>query len=425
MKVAIVGYGVEGKSLFNYFNKPENQLVILSDHPVPDAPDIEVRLGEENWHLEAFDLVAATPSVRRDRLTKAKQITSVIREFMPRCPAPIIGITGTKGKGTTTTLIAKILEAAGKQVFVGGNIGTPPLDFLDKIEPQDYAVLELSSFQLMDIDRSPQTAVCLMIAPEHLNWHADMDEYVQAKANIFRFQKPGDLAVYNAQNHYSTEIAGLSKGIKLPYLDQLGVHIDGEVIKFQDTVICQVSDVALIGRHNLENVCAAVAATWRIVGENPAPILEAIKSFTGLEHRLELAGVIDGVEYYDDSFSTTPETAIAAIQAFAQPKLLILGGSDKQSNYRELAKTVASSNIRSVIVIGEMADQITSDLKAAGFDYIIEGPTTMTEIVQTAKASARPGDVVLLSPACASFGLFRDYKDRGDQFKQIVKSISI
>lgn len=448
MKVAILGYGVEGSAAYKYWRALGDDITIFDDKSV-EVPEGAVLEVGANWQLEDFDLIVRSPGIRPDRLPANANVTSVVREFMARCPAPIIGVTGTKGKGTTSTLIAKMLEAAGCTVHLGGNIGRPALEFLDQVKPPDWVVLELSSFQLIDVTESPQIGVCLMIVPEHLNWHSDMVEYVAAKANLFRFQKPQDTAVYNAANSYSIEIAQVSKGSKIPYLvspykpvttgygsgklnsgsipdkiqQSLGSYIERDQIIFQDTPICSTHEVGLIGRHNLENICAAVAAVYPIV-QDSKPLAEVIKTFKGLEHRLELVGEMGGVGYIDDSFSTTPETAIAAIKSFQQPKILILGGSDKGSDYTELAKVITASNVKQVVAIGDMAEKIVENLHKQSFQAVTTGETTMKGIVQSTRNISKPGDVVLLSPACASFGLFKDYKDRGNQFKAAVQVLA-
>jgi len=333
----------------------------------------------------------------------------------------MIGVTGTKGKGTTSTLIARILEAGGLRVWLGGNIGQAPLDFLHDVSPTDVVVLELSSFQLMDADQSPGVGVVLMIVPEHLDYHRDMHEYVEAKGNLVRYQGAQDIVIYNAQNEYARQLAGYSPGSHIPYGDRTGAYLDEGRVMFRDRVICRVDEVRLIGAHNLENVCAAVAATVGRVED--AAIARAIREFSGLEHRLEYAGEYRGVKFYNDSFSTAPATAIAAIRAFSEPKILILGGSDKKSRYDELAEVIAHGDVRRAILIGDTAPQILQALEAVGFGDVETGHTKMADIVGAAVRAARPGDIVLLSPACASFGLFENYKDRGSQFKAVVRSL--
>jgi UDP-N-acetylmuramoylalanine--D-glutamate ligase len=203
-------------------------------------------------------------------------------------------------------------------------------------------------------------------------------------------------------------------------LEAPGARVEGGMVVLGDQPVCRVSEVGLIGPHNLENVCAAVTAAQAVIGDDFGAMQRAVKGFKGLEHRLELAGTVREVRYFDDSFSTTPETAIAAIQAFTEPKVLILGGSDKKSKYDGLARVVAGSNVREVVLIGEMADRISAALQQAGYNSLRLGGTKMDDIVAAAARAARPGDVVLLSPACASFDMFKNYKDRGDQFKQAV-----
>ncbi len=436
MKVAILGYGVEGREAYIWWGKKNgHDCTIFDENPDLEVPEGVKLVSGSDWKLDGYDLLVRSPGIRPDRLPEGANVTSVMKEFMAKCPAPIIGVTGTKGKGTTCSLIFYMLREAGKCPHIGGNIGYPPLLFLEEVWPTDYVVLELSSFQLMDLTQSPQVAVCLMIVPEHLNWHPGMGEYTEAKANIFKFQSKTDKAVFNAKNQYSKQIAQLSKGAKIPYLDKGGAWVDGEVIRYGKQEVCKVSDVALLGPHNLENICAAITAVWDIIGD-PEPIRKAISGFTGLEHRLELVVETDGVRYYNDSFSTTPETAIAAIQAFNEPKVLILGGSDKGSDYTALAAEVADANIKQVILIGDSGNskhssaspKLAESLKVQGVknvkSLVRSGGATMDEVVEQAAKLAKAGDVVLLSPACASFDMFTGYKQRGEQFRQAVAKLA-
>ena len=347
-----------------------------------------------------------------------------MNEFLRVCPTKnVIGITGTKGKGTTSTLIFQMLEAAGKDVYLGGNIGVSPFDFLPKLSPDSWVVLELSSFQLIDLKYSPHIGVCLMIVPEHLNWHTDMVEYTEAKSRLFKNQMENDIAIYFSDNEYSRQVASAGVGRKLPFFKAPGAEvIDGNVV-IDGQTICATSELRLLGEFNWQNACAAVTAVWQ-VAQNIDAIRSVLTTFSGLEHRLELVREIDGVKYYDDSFGTTPETAIVALQAFYEPKVIILGGSDKGASFDELAKVVAGSNVRQAILIGDTAPAIEQALRAANFLAVTSGGITMTETVTAARNAARPGDVVLLSPACASFGLFENYKDRGNQFIQVVNALA-
>jgi len=319
--------------------------------------------------------------------------------------------------------VTKMLEAAGKKVWLGGNIGRSPLEFIDEIGADDWVVLELSSFQLIDLKHSPHIAVCLMVVPEHLNWHADMAEYTGAKAHLFMEQSSNDVAIYYANNELSESIASHGAAQKIPYFKEPGAWVNGNMLTIDGESICATDAVRLLGAHNLQNICAALTAVWHAGLRDVSAITSAISSFSGLEHRLEFVRDLDGVRYYDDSFGTTPETAIVAIEAFDEPKVIILGGSDKGASYDELAQTVAKSNVRKALLIGDQAERIRLALDNAGFTTYTDGGTTMAEIVHRARSVAEPGDVVLLSTGCASFGLFKDYKDRGNQFKQTVKSL--
>lgn len=426
MKVAIAGYGLEGRAAAGYYRKLGNDVTILdAQEDILLPPGVEGRLGAKYLdHLDDFDLIVRTAGLKPKLLKTSKPISSSTREFFARCPAPIIGITGTKGKGTTSTLIARMLEAAGKKVFLGGNIGVPALSFLSEITAGDIVVLELSSFQLMDIEQSPATAVVLMISPDHQDWHDDMAEYVAAKARLVRYQQPGDRCIFNARNALSSKIAQTSPGQRVPYMDPAGCDVTDGQITMAGIVVCSVAEVGLIGPHNLENICAAVAAIWPLIDDKKV-ISKVIKSFKGLPHRLELVGEAEGVRYFDDSFSTNPETTMAAIQSFADPKVLILGGSDKGADFSQLAEAVKSGNVRQVIAIGATAPAIASSLRLSGFNAITEGPADMPAILKAAQNAALPGDIVLLSPGCASFGLFQDYKDRGNQFKAAVSALVV
>lgn len=422
-KVAVIGGGVEGQAAARYWLGKSAEVTVHDralDITVPSGA--ATVLGPDYLKgLNAYDLVVRSPGVKPKDLKTTTEITTGVREFFQHCPARIIGVTGTKGKGTTSTLIAKILEEAGKRVWLGGNIGISPLDFLAKVKASDVVVLELSSFQLMDLDMSPHIGVCLMVVAEHMDWHGNIREYLAAKGNLFWHQKPGDVAIYNPHNDFSTQIALLSPGEKIPYLEKPGATVtDGEIV-IDGMSVCKTTEVGLVGPHNLENICAAITAAFEIIGPKAEAMRRAVTQFKGLEHRLEFVAELDKVRYYDDSFSTTPETAMAAIAAFDVPKVLILGGSDKKSKYGELAKSVTKGNVREVILIGAMAAKLRDALGEVGYTKVRDGGISMKEIIETVQRVAQPGDVVLLSPACASFDMFRNYKDRGEQFKTAVQ----
>lgn len=431
MRVAIVGFETEGKSAYSYWRERGAEITICDQDPDKSLPsDVQARLGANYLqNLNNFDVICRSAGINPNKLYTANpgldvaKVTTVINEFLRVCPTKnVIGITGTKGKGTTSSLTTKILEAAGKAVFLGGNIGNSPLDFLEQLPPDSWVVLELSSFQLQDLKFSPHIGVCLMVAPEHLNWHEDMGDYEKAKSQLFAHQNPNDIAIYFANNVTSHRIASSSPGAKITYFAEPGAYIRDEHVVIDNQRICHVDELQLIGKHNWENVCAAVTAAWQVT-QDVSAIRSALTLFSGLEHRLEFVREVEGIRYYNDSFGTTPETAIVALQAFPEHKVIILGGSDKGASFEELAKAVTQENVRHVITIGETAPAIERALENVGFTSFARGGQAMTEIVSAAKDAAKKGDIILLSPACASFGTFTDYKDRGQQFKLAVGAL--
>ena len=445
--IGVIGTGLEGISSARFL-KSVGAYVTLLDQKTEKELDPEIVLQAKAleipiiWkedflkEINRFEIIVRTPGIRPDvpELLAAKekgvQVTSNTKIFFDLCPCPIIGVTGTKGKGTTSTLIYQILRRAGKNAFLGGNIGTPALDLLNNLSQNDIVVLELSSFQLFDLERSPHIAVVLMVTSEHLDWHKDKEEYKSAKFNIMKYQNPGNFAVVSVDYDVSKEFLNLgqAKKIQVSTKNELnsGVFLANEGIYRRIGVAAErvmpIADVGLIGKHNLENVVAAVGAATAL-NINVSQIAQAVKEFKGLEHRLEFVHEVSGVKYYNDSFSTTPETAIAALKSFSQPEILILGGSDKGSDYSELGKEIVSAkNIKAIILIGQMGPKIKEAIEKAGEfkGEFKEGAKDMAEIISQVKEVAKEGDVVLLSPACASFGMFKNYKDRGLQFKELV-----
>lgn len=430
MNVAIIGFGVEGQSALTYWQAKGASVTVCDQDIKKEVPaGILTHLGVEYLQgLEQFDIICRTAGINPNIILQQNpsvgpKITTVVNEFIQTCPTKhIIGVTGTKGKGTTCSLIARMLEAAGKQVFLGGNIGNSPLDFLQDITEDSWVVLELSSFQLYDLRYSPAIGVCLMIAPEHLNWHLNLADYINAKKNLFAHQTVTDTAIYFADNETSHTIASTSPGAKIAYYAEPGAVVRDRHIVIDDQMVCSVDELKLLGEHNWQNACAAVTAVWQVV-QDIAPIRSVLTLFSGLEHRIEFVREVEGVIYYDDSFGTAPQTTIVAMAAFKQPKVLILGGSDKGIPFDELAKSVKTNNVRQVILIGATGPAIERALRQEGFTAITPGGMIMADIVQAAHDAAKKGDVVLLSPACASFGLFTDYKDRGNQFKLAVGAL--
>lgn len=430
MNIAIIGFDIEGRATYDFLSQQGHSLTICDQKADITIPaDAESQLGESYLdNLDQFDRIVRTAGLQPAKILNknpdvSDKITSHINLFFEHSPTKnIIGITGTKGKGTTSTLTTKILEAAGKDVHLGGNIGVPPLTFIDKLNEDSWVVLELSSFQLIDLRQSPRIAVCLMVEPEHLDWHEDMEEYIAAKQQLFIHQSPDDTAIYYAANENSESIADASEGQQIPYYSIPGAVIKGDSVVMYNQEVCKTREIKLLGKHNWQNVCAAVTAAWQVTQDIDA-IRKIVTSFVGLPHRLERVRELDEVEYYDDSFGTTPETAIVAIEAFEQPKVVILGGSDKGASFKKLAETVSKNNVRAVVYIGVTGPVIAKILKGRGFSALHEGGDTMESIVATARGLAQSGDVVLLSTGCASFGLFKNYKDRGNQFIQVVTKL--
>jgi UDP-N-acetylmuramoylalanine--D-glutamate ligase len=432
MKIAILGFADQGQSSYEYWNNNNNQITICDiDKSIKVPNDVRTKLGKDSLkNLDEFDLLIRTPALHPSKIVAANsdkilaKVTSNTNEFFKVCPTKnIIGVTGTKGKGTTSTLIANILKTAGKTVHLGGNIGTPPLDLLkNNIKKDDWVVLELANFQLIDLMHSPKIAVCLMVEPEHMDWHRTLKEYLEAKQQLFVHQSSKDIAIHYSKNRNSMEVASAGSGKNIAYMDGSGANIIGSNLAIDNHKIMSVKDFALLGKHNWQNICAAVTTAWQITKDKEA-IKVVLANFKGLEHRLELVRRLDGVEYFDDSFGTTPSTAQVAIEAFEKPKILILGGSDKGASYETLAKTVVKNNVKQVLLIGQQSPAIAKSLDTVGYKNYTSGGKNMKEIVNKASKLASTGDVVILSPACASFDMFRNYKDRGDQFKDAVLAL--
>ncbi len=410
MKIAIAGYGLEGKQNFLYWNTSENEVVIVDERTtLEDVPaGAETILGPDAFsQLADFDVVVRTAGLSPRKIQTNGKIWSATNEFFTKCPAPIIGVTGTKGKGTTCSLIASILRAAGRTVHLVGNIGTPALEELPKIQASDIVVYEMSSFQLWDIEKSPHIAVVLMIEPDHMNVHEDMSDYVAAKGNIAAHQMSGDVVIFNRDNQFSQQIAAKSPAKKIEYPFMIDEFI---------------SSLKLPGKHNQENAAAAIAAV-REFGVSDDEIRDGLAAFEGLPHRLEKVRELDGVTYYNDSFSSAPAATVAAIKSFTQPEILIIGGTDKGANFTELRDALcAAKNIKKVIIIGEIRHKLAGILQE-GVELKVSDLHTMTEIVNLARSYATVGDIVLLSPACASFDMFKSFYDRGDQFREVVKAL--
>jgi UDP-N-acetylmuramoylalanine--D-glutamate ligase len=429
MKIAIAGYGVEGEENYTYWAKdPSNDITIVDQNPIPSKPlpeGVKTLLAPNAFEqLDGFDLVVRTAGLAPRKIVTDGTVWTATNEFFAKCPVPIIGVTGSKGKGTTASLIASVLKAAGKTVWLVGNIGTPALSVLEKIQPDDLVVYELSSFQLWDVKRSPHIGVVLFIEQEHLDVHADMAEYVEAKAQITRHQTASDLLVYNAENEYSRSIAESSVAARIAFPSTDHAHVKDDAFYYGEQRLCDLSVMKIPGAHNIGNALAAIDAVWEYT-QNPEAIAEGLSAFTGLPHRLAYVVTINEVDYYDDSIATTPTSAIAALRSFAdRRKVLILGGSSKGSDFSSLAEEITQHDV-SVLLMGAEAPTIAAALDVAGFNkYEQVQEATADKVTRRAAELAQPGDVVLLSPAAASFGLFKNYADRGDQFIAAIKNLA-
>jgi UDP-N-acetylmuramoylalanine--D-glutamate ligase len=431
MNIAILGYGVEGESVYKYYRAkyPDAVITAYDNNEQPKNPlpaNVKFVGGIKNFKGITADLAIKTPAIPPGEVQVSGEVTTVTREFMKQCPVPVIGVTGSKGKGTTASLIQSILEASGRKTWLIGNIGLSGLDILSQITPNDLVVYEMSSFQLWDLEVSPHVAVVLGIEPEHLDVHRDVEDYVGAKANIAKNQKTEDIVIYKAGNQYAEQISQLSAGAKLPYPETSSAHVAENKFFYGEQELCSIAALQLPGEHNRDNACAAIAAAWLWVKDGN-DIERGLLAFKGLPHRLKYVKSVNDVAYYDDSIATTPGSAIAALAAFEQPKVLILGGSYKGATYEELAQKIITSDVRRVVIIGAEAPKIEAALKAAGIArYTNLGVSvTMADIVKSASTYAVPGDVVILSPACASFDMFTSYADRGEQFIQAVENLSL
>lgn len=428
MKIAILGFGKEGESAYRYYNTTDNVITIHDNDSQKQLPsDAQSLVGDDAFaDLDSYgyDLLVRSPGLRIDSTNISTPVTTPTAEFMKACPAEIIGVTGTKGKGTTATLIEHILIESGRRTHLLGNIGAPALDELPNIEPSDVVVYEMSSFQLHDIQSSPHVAVCLLVTEDHLDWHANLAEYQTAKGNIFKYQTNSDIAVYYNQNPISKSLSELSPAsTRYAYGDDGDVFVrDGKIIAFGNSII-DIEVVKLPGVHNLQNICAAICAVWPYT-QNISAIKKVIETFAGLPYHIEHVLDKAGVSYFNDSFSTNPLSAIAAIQSFDQPIVLFLGGFDKQANFDSLADTLKTRKIRKIITYDKTGSRIHDLLVSKGISNVeyIAGDDFKAIIGAGVKYAIR-GDIVLFSPACASWGMFSDYKSRGQIFNDIITSI--
>ncbi len=431
-KIALLGLGLENQSLLSLLakNNAPVEITICDRRDKKNLPPhkagrlkITYRLEESfNQRLEDFDLLFRSPGwpincpgIQRALRSKHTKLSSPLNLFFELCPSKnIIGVTGTKGKGTTASLIYQILKAdsrnSRRQVFLGGNIGIAPLAFLNKIKPQDYIVLELSSFQLEDLKTAPRLAVITNLFKEHLapadpnnpNYHSSLATYWQAKLNIARSKENKVLVVNQSLKNR---------------LEKITPTLPGKIIFFQDSTLPS----KLVGTYNQQNIAAAIAIA-KVLKIKPAVFEGVIKKFGNLEHRLELVKDENGIKYFDNSFSTTPESTVLDLQSFSGQIIQIAGGADKGADFRPLAKTIKIKTSELILLPGQGSENLKKELKRLNFsDKKLHLVKDMAKAVALAKQFAKPGAIVLLSTGCASFGIFKNYKERGDLFKKYVR----
>ena len=444
-KVAVIGLGVSNIPLIDYLKEKQANVTVLDDREENKLDSNVINkvkqygfkyfLGKGNLeNLKGFDLIFRSPSClpTKPELAAEKErgaiVTTEIEQLMKMAPCKIIGITGSDGKTTTTSLTYEILKDAGYNVHLGGNIGIPLFTKLNEIKPEDIILLELSSFQLMEMQISPQIAAITNITPNHLNIHKDYEEYIEAKKNIFKYQNK--ILVINADNELTNACKNETDGKVIMFsstqkLENGYIVEDGIVKKCEDGIrrhIVNTADLKLKGIHNFQNVCTALALTETLVDTDIA--LETIKAFSGVHHRLELVRTIDGVEWYNDSASTSPTRGISALNSFNNKEIiLIAGGADKNLDYTPIGKPIVDK-VRSLILIGQTAtkiyDAVKKELEIQNKQLDIHMCETFQESLDLAKRIANSGQVVLFSPASTSFDMFKDMYDRGDQFKEAV-----
>ena len=448
-KVAVIGLGVSNIPLIEYLYQKQAQVTIF-DNKEEEKIDKNIideikkykfkyYLGEDSLSkLKGFDLIFRSPSClpTKPELLAEKQrgaiITTEIEQLIKMAPCKVIGITGSDGKTTTTTLTYEVLKNAGYKCYLGGNIGIPLFTRLNEIEPEDIIVLELSSFQLMEMEVSPQIAAITNITPNHLNVHKDYQEYIDAKKNIFTHQDENGILVLNADNEITNGCRSEANGKVILFSSSKkledGYIVDEDIIKeCNDGIrrhIISTKDIKLKGIHNYQNICTTLALTKTLVDTDKA--IDTIKEFSGVYHRLELVRTLDGVEWYNDSASTTPTRGISALNAIDKEIVLIAGGADKNLDYTPIAKPIVEK-VKKLILIGQTAtkiyDAVKKELENQNKQLDIHMCETFKQSIDLAKRLAKPGQVVLFSPASTSFDMFKDMYDRGDKFRDEVNKL--
>ena len=448
--VAVLGIGISHIPLIRYLSKLGVDITAFdkSDESklgdvIKEFKDLNIKfsLGDDYLkNLVGFDIIFKTPGMRFDlpEIENARkngaQVTSEMEVFFEVCPAQIFAVTGSDGKTTTTTLIYKMLKEQGYNCWLGGNIGTPLLDRIDEINDTDKVVLELSSFQLHTMTLSPQVAVVTNLSPNHLDMHKSMEEYVEAKKNIYLHQSENDKLILNFDNDITRDFIKEAKG-KTIYFSRvhkidLGARMNGEMLLYSSgkdvKEIVNASDIVIPGVHNIENYLAAIAAVIDHVEIDT--IRRVATTFNGVEHRIELVRELDGIKFYNDSIASSPSRTIAGLNSFKQKVILIAGGYDKKIPYDVMGEVLVNK-VKCLVLIGQTAPKIEQALKdeihrtGRGKDIIIVRCNTMKEAVEKAYEHAKSGDIITMSPASASFDMFKNFEERGKQFKDIVNSM--
>jgi len=449
-KVAVVGLGRTNLALVRFLLRRGARVTAMDEREADELGpaleqlrglpvDLELGAGYLD-SLEGYQVVFLTPGMRKDlpQVRAARDagalVTGEVPLFLRLCRSTVVGVTGSAGKTTTTALTGLMLSASGIKTTVGGNIGTPLIDAVDSLGPDETVVLELSSFQLELCDRSPDLGALLNVTPNHLDIHPSMEHYVDAKRNVFRYQTRDDACAFNLDDGPARELAGECRS-RVRFFTTGDEAPDGVCVKNgaawfrrggSEERLFDVGSLRLRGRHNLSNaLCAALLAAE--AGARPEAIGEAVCGFAGLEHRLEPAGEVEGVSFYNDSIATAPSRTIAALDSFEEPVVLIAGGYDKKLPFDELAARI-SSRVKALVLIGRTAglieERVTEASERRGEGPSIVRARDLEAAVGEAFEAASPGDVVLMSPACASYDMFENYEERGRVFKLLVSELA-
>ena len=435
-RIAVLGLGVSNRPLVRLLLEFGCNVVGCdrTDREKLDAEVLELErmgcrlsLGEGYLTDVEADVAFRTPGMHpgnpaiRALAEKGTKVTSEMEAFFEVCPCKIIAVTGSDGKTTTTTLISEMLKAEGKTVWLGGNIGTPLLPLTRQMQPTDFAVVELSSFQLMDMRRSPCRAVITNLSPNHLDVHKDMEEYVWAKKNIYRFQGENDLLVVNADNALTKELKGPGVTRAFSRQEEAYVYARNGAIYREKAEILQTTDILLPGVHNVENYMAAIAAVAGLVSDDT--VRKVAKTFGGVEHRIELVRIKDGVRYYNDSIASSPSRTIAGLRSFSEKVILIAGGYDKNIPYDVLGPEICA-HVKTLVLGGATGTKIRAAVEnCAGEKPQIVECADFAAAVYAAVQAAKEGDVVLMSPASAAFDQFKNFMVRGEYFKKLIMEL--